>query len=71
MQVSINGQARSLAELTPLATLDQLIAMLGIKEDRVAVEQNGEIVPRSTWNTAPVKDGDRFEIVHFVGGGLC
>ena len=69
MTVSINGQARSLPELSSSATVDQLLAALTIKADRVAVEQNGEIVPRSGWAATSVQEGDRFEIVHFVGGG--
>ncbi len=69
MQVWINGQARSFSELPTVATLDQMIAILAIKADRVAIEQNGNIVPRTEWGAAPVRDGDRFEIVHFVGGG--
>jgi len=70
MQIWINGHARSCVELPSDAGLDQLLALLAIKPDRVAVEQNGEIVPRSGWSTTPVREGDRFEIVHFVGGGV-
>ena len=71
MQVWINGQSRELAQLSAVATLDQMVLALAIKADRVAVEQNGEIVPRAAWDAAPVREGDRFEIVHFVGGGAC
>ena len=71
MQVWINGQPRSFPELAGQATLDTLIALLAIQGDRVAVEQNGEIVPRSSWTGASVQEGDRLEIVHFVGGGAC
>jgi thiamine biosynthesis protein ThiS len=42
---------------------------LGIKPDRVAVELNRNIVPREQWEKTPLSDGDRLEIVHFVGGG--
>jgi thiamine biosynthesis protein ThiS len=42
---------------------------LGIKADRIAVERNGEIARRSEWATTPVQNGDRLEIVQFVGGG--
>ena len=45
--------------------------MLGLKSDRIAVELNGEIVPRSTWNETGISTGDRIEIVHFVGGGAA
>lgn len=70
MNVTINGQERSLAELEGGATLEDLLRALGLQSDRVAVEQNGAIVPRSAWASTPVQEGDRFEIVHFVGGGM-
>jgi len=70
MHVVINGQGRDLAELSGSATVADLVAVLGLKGDRVAIEQNGEIVMRSDWNEAAVHDDDRFEIVHFVGGGM-
>jgi len=68
MNVTINGHARAL-ELSADATLDQLVAALELKGDRVAVEHNGAIVPRTQWPATPVTEDDRFEIVHFVGGG--
>jgi thiamine biosynthesis protein ThiS len=40
-----------------------------MKPDRVAIELNREIVPRDQWPQTPLHDGDRLEIVHFVGGG--
>ncbi len=46
-----------------------LITDLGLKGDRVAVEHNGNIVPRAEWANTSLEDGDRLEIVHFVGGG--
>ena len=71
MQVWINGQQCSFPDLLPEARLDQMIAALAIQADRIAVEHNGEIVPRTSWGTATIHEGDRFEIVHFVGGGAC
>ena len=50
-------------------TLAALIESLGMKSDRVAVELNRDIVPRDRWPETRLKDGDRLEIVHFVGGG--
>ena len=41
-----------------------------MRVDRVAVELNRELVPRDRWTATPVSDGDRLEIVHFVGGGV-
>jgi thiamine biosynthesis protein ThiS len=46
-----------------------LIAELNLKGDRVAIEHNGNIVPRTEWAKAGLAEGDRLEIVHFVGGG--
>jgi thiamine biosynthesis protein ThiS len=50
-------------------TLGALIEQLGMKSDRVAVELNLDIVPRQQWMETQLADGDRLEIVHFVGGG--
>ena len=69
LSLILNGQSRSFEALSQPASLEQLIGELGLKGDRVAVEQNGEIVPRSSWAEAVVKEGDRLEVVHFVGGG--
>ena len=69
MHIVINGQGREIAEFSGPATVANLISVLGLKGDRVAIEQNGAIVTRSEWAGAVVQDGDKFEIVHFVGGG--
>jgi len=65
----LNGQSRAFDSLSQPASLEQLIGELGLKGDRVAVEHNGEIVPRSGWAEAMLNGGDRLEVVHFVGGG--
>jgi sulfur carrier protein len=65
----LNGQSRAFDELPQHASLEQLIGELGLKGDRVAVEHNGEIVPRSGWAETILNGGDRLEVVHFVGGG--
>jgi thiamine biosynthesis protein ThiS len=67
MEVVINGESRNFDG--PL-TLAGLLQALGMKTDRVAVELNLDIVPRGQWDQTPLADGDRLEIVHFVGGGL-
>ncbi len=69
MQFVLNGQVRAFAQLAPPATLQDLIGALELKSDRVAVELNGTIVPRSEWESAALAEDDRLEIVHFVGGG--
>ena len=66
----LNGQHREFT-LTSGAALADLLRELGLQMDRIAVEQNGTIVPRSIWPTTPVTEGDRLEVVHFVGGGAC
>ena len=69
MQLVINGQSKDLTDLSAQSTIADLITHLGLKNDRVAIEQNGEIVPRTAWTETPLQSGDRLEIVHFVGGG--
>lgn len=61
----VNGDARR----TAATTIADLVRELGLKPEKVAVEHNGEIAPRSTLEKAPLADGDQLEIVHFVGGG--
>jgi sulfur carrier protein len=72
MNLHINGEARNFADLAAANafTLAALIESLNMKPDRVAVELNHEIAPRDRWSQIALKDGDRLEIVHFVGGGL-
>jgi sulfur carrier protein len=71
MNLHINGDQRYFADPPPPATftLAALIESLAMKPDRVAVELNRNIVPRDRWPQTPLKEGDRLEIVHFVGGG--
>ena len=66
MRLIINGNEQTLADSL---TLVQLVEQLGMKDDRVAVELNREIVSRAQWPQTQLNDGDRLEIVHFVGGG--
>jgi len=66
MTLTINGESRDFPDGISLAAL---VAQLGMKTDRVAVELNLEIVPRPQWDSILLKNGDKLEIVHFVGGG--
>jgi len=66
ISIVVNGETRS---ATPGATVTQLLEALGIHGGRVAIERNLKILPRSAWNETVVADGDRYEIVQFVGGG--
>lgn len=65
MKITINGQEQACNS----TTLAQLIEQLGMKPDRVAVELNRNIVPRTQWQETNLSEGDKLEIVHFVGGG--
>ncbi|MBU2784498.1 sulfur carrier protein ThiS [Acidithiobacillus ferriphilus] len=66
MQILVNGVAREVPEQM---TVWALLTELGWAERRVAVECNGEIVPRSTHATVTLAAGDRLEIIQAVGGG--
>ena len=67
--ITLNGTERTLTAGGEDPTVADLVQELGFRPDRVALEQNGEIVPRSTWAATRVSAGDRIELVHFVGGG--
>ncbi|MEY4880043.1 MAG: hypothetical protein RJB62_1512 [Pseudomonadota bacterium] len=66
LRLSLNGESRDFP--SPL-TVEGLLAHLKLDPAKVAVERNLEIVPRSTYTTAGLDEGDRLEIVHFIGGG--
>ncbi|MGH8678900.1 MAG: sulfur carrier protein ThiS [Burkholderiales bacterium] len=66
MALTINGQPRTLA--APLK-VGSLVKELGLAGKRIAVERNGEIVPRSEFHAIELDDGDALEIVVAVGGG--
>ncbi len=64
--VTINGEEK---RFTAPRTVEQLLTEIGLDPRKVAVERNLEIVPRSGYGTVLVAEGDRLEIVHFIGGG--
>jgi sulfur carrier protein len=64
--IVVNGEPKSLEG--PMSVAD-LIDVLGLGGKRIALERNGEIVPRSRHSGTPVEEGDRIEIVVAVGGG--
>jgi sulfur carrier protein len=71
MKLHINGEERTFTDPDRTDfTLSALIESLNMKSDRVAIELNREIAPRNSWPQTFLKDGDRLEIVHFVGGGF-
>ncbi|WP_419806795.1 sulfur carrier protein ThiS [Terriglobus sp.] len=71
MHLRINGDERDFPELQDGADVHALVLQLGFRADRVALERNGDIVPRTAWADTRLAEGDKLEVVHFVGGGLC
>jgi sulfur carrier protein len=68
MKLIINGEEKPVENVS---SVSDLLRELGLKADRVAVELNREIAARTSWDSTHLKDGDRLEIVQFVGGGCC
>jgi thiamine biosynthesis protein ThiS len=67
LQVEINGEIRQLNYNQ--IVLAELVRELALAPQRIAVEVNKRIVRRDEWEKTPINEGDRIEIVHFVGGG--
>ena len=65
MRIEVNGEPREVTATTVLA----LVGELGLDSRKVAVERNLEIVPKSLHAATPIAEGDRIEVVQFVGGG--
>lgn len=68
MILQVNGKQVEL-DLLQVKTVRDLLGYYQLQERIVVVEQNGHIVDRSRYENTPIADGDRIEIVHFVGGG--
>lgn len=66
MKITLNGEVR---ELESEVSLDRLLELLSLPQQRIAVELNREVVRKKDWPNVVVKDSDRVEVVHFVGGG--
>jgi len=66
IQIVVNGEQRAVERGL---TVQQLLALLELDAERVAVEMNRTILRRPAWSSTPVTSGSRFEIVQFVGGG--
>ena len=64
--VYVNGEPR---EVSNSASLSQLVDVLNLPPQRIAIELNEVVVRRGEWATTELEDGDKVEIVHFVGGG--
>ena len=68
MRVQINGEPREFSDAS--LWLSELVERLSLAPQRIAIEVNRQIVRRADWEQTAVHDGDRVEIVHFVGGGV-
>ena len=69
LTLMLNGETQTYnLEPGPIC-LTTLLDHLGLKADRIAVERNGVLMPRTTWTATELVEGDKLEIVHFVGGG--
>lgn len=66
MQVIVNDEPRTLPDGSTVAAL---VASLALGPRRIAVEVNVQVVPRAEYGARVLQDGDRVEIIHFVGGG--
>ena len=66
LSLVLNGESRV---MEAVRTVADLVAALGLDARKVAVERNLEIVPRSLYDRTELADGDRIEIVAFIGGG--
>jgi sulfur carrier protein len=66
LRIRLNGEAKEVGEGS---TLQALVESLSLAPERVAVELNGEVVRRAEWPRVTLDEGDRVEVVHFVGGG--
>jgi sulfur carrier protein len=66
MRLVVNGEERQVGQSS---TVKQLLASLGLTDTLVAVERNEEVVPRAQHESTELNEGDRVEVVHFVGGG--
>ncbi len=66
MKITVNGTER---EVEPGTTIAALINQLGLRTDRIATERNLQVVPKAQYSETALADGDKLEIVTFVGGG--
>lgn len=66
MKILINGETK---ELTEQLYLHELLKHFSLPSERIAIELNKEVVRRKDWESIKIKDADKIEIVHFVGGG--
>jgi thiamine biosynthesis protein ThiS len=66
IEITINGEPR---QITAGSSVTDLVTFLELTAQRLAIELNLSILPRAAWAETELQDGDKLEIVHFVGGG--
>jgi thiamine biosynthesis protein ThiS len=66
LRIQVNGQPQEVEENL---SLSQLVTSLDLKPEQIAIELNQEVIRRGDWPNNDLRDGDKIEIVHFVGGG--
>ena len=67
MQIEVNGERRDVPDHV---NITGLVQHLSLAPERLAIELNQRVVRRANWQDTIIKEGDRVEIVHFVGGGM-
>ena len=66
MKIFINGETKELAEEIKL---NELLKHFSLPSERIAIELNREVIRKKDWENIKVNDGDKLEVIHFVGGG--
>ena len=66
MNIIINGETK---EISKEVNLQELLKLFSLPSERVAVELNREVVRKKDWENIQINDGDKLEVIHFVGGG--
>lgn len=66
MTITVNGEIKEIVEQV---NLGELLELLSLPSERIAIELNREVVRKKDWTHIRIKDADKIEVVHFVGGG--
>ena len=66
MTITVNGETKDIAQQI---SLSELLKLLALPSERIAIELNREVVRKKDWANITIKDADKIEVVHFVGGG--
>lgn len=66
VRIQLNGEIK---EVQSEVTLDRLLELFSLPSQQVAIELNSEVIRRRDWENTVIRDADKVEVVHFVGGG--